>query len=154
MKKLIVLLASILLFGACKFREKPDFIRVDRIDLGKVTLQEITFEADAVFANKNNIGGKLVTDNIDVYVDDVLVGNLKTKEFYVPAKDTFTIPLQGKLAADKILKKDGNSILSNILSIISSKKIEVRLEGDIVFKKGPFSYTYSINKTSKVDIKL
>lgn len=139
---------------ACKYQEKPKFIRVDRIELGNVSIKEIDFEADAVFANNNHIGGKLVTQNIDVFVDEILVGNLRTKEFNVPARDTFMIPLQGKIATDKIIQKKGQSLLNNILSIVRAKKVNVRFEGDILFKKGPFSYTYKVNQTNELDIKL
>lgn len=139
---------------ACKYQEKPKFIRVDRIELGNVSIKEIDFEADAVFTNSNHIGGKLVTENIDVFVDEILVGNLRTKEFKVPARDTFMIPLQGKIATDKIIQKKGQSLLNNILSIVSAKKVKVRFEGDILFKKGPFSYTYKVNQTNELDIKL
>jgi len=139
---------------ACKYQEKPKFIRVDRIELGNVSIKEIDFEADAVFTNSNHIGGKLVTENIDVFVDEILVGNLRTKEFNVPARDTFMIPLQGKIATDKIIQKKGQSLLNNILSIVSAKKVNVRFEGDILFKKGPFSYTYKVNQTNELDIKL
>lgn len=139
---------------ACKYQEKPKFIRVDRIELGNVSIKEIDFEADAVFTNNNHIGGKLVTENIDVFVDEILVGNLRTKEFNVPARDTFMIPLQGKIATDKIIQKKGQSLLNNILSIVSAKKVNVRFEGDILFKKGPFSYTYKVNQTNELDIKL
>ena len=149
----ILLFFGLLLFG-CKYQEKPEFIRVDRIDLGKISANQIDFEADAVFTNGNDIGGRLYTENIDIYVDEVLVGHIKTKEFNVPARDTFMIPLQGKIATEKILKKNGKSILSNLLSIVSSKKVKVRFEGDILFKKGPFSYTYKVNQTNQIDIKL
>ncbi len=154
MKKFLIIVLAALFTVSCKYQEKPEFVSVDRIELGKISIKEINFEADAVFTNGNDIGGKLITENIDIFVDDILVGHLKTKEFNVPAKDTFMIPLQGKIATEKILKNNGKSILNNILSIVSSKKVNVRFKGDILFKKGPFSYTYTVNQTNKIAVKL
>lgn len=138
MKKFLILALLGLAVISCKYKEKPEFVKVDRIDLGEVSLKEIDFEADAMFTNGNDIGGKLFTENIDIYVDNILVGHLKTKEFAVPARDTFMIPLKGKISTEKILKKNGGNLLNNILSIVKSKKVDVRFEGDIVFKKALF----------------
>jgi len=154
MKKFLILVLSGLFVVSCKYKEKPKFLTVDRIELGKVSLKEIDFEADAVFTNGNDIGGKLVTDSIHIYIDNILVGHLKAEEFKVPARDTFMIPLQGKISTSKIFEKKGGGLLNNILSIVQQKKVEVKFEGDIIFKKGPFSYSYKVDKTEKIDIKL
>ncbi len=150
----LFLIISSLLLSSCKYNEKPEFVRLDRIELGEMSIQTVNFEVDAVFTNGNDIGGKLVTENIDLYVDNVLVGNFKTEEFNVPARDTFLIPLKGKIRTDKILKRKKSDMLNQILAIVNSKKVTVRLEGDIVFKKGPFSHTYKVNKTDQIAFKL
>jgi len=150
----LFLIVSTLVFSSCKYDVKPEFVRIDRIELGAISLRKMDFEADAIFTNGNDIGGKLSTENIDIYVDETLVGHLKAEEFNVPARDTFSIPLKGVISTSKILEKDDGNILGNILSIVKRKKVDVRLEGDIIFKKGPFSYTYKVNRTDKLDIKL
>lgn len=152
--KSIFLILSALLFLSCTYNAKPEFVRLDRIALGEASLKNIDFEADAVFTNGNDIGGTLSTEKIDIYVDGKVLGHLSAKEFNVPARDTFSIPLKGKIATSKIFAKKEGGLLGSLLSIIQKKKVAVRFKGDILFQKGPFSYTYEVDKTDEIDIKL
>ena len=141
------------LFFSCKYKEKPVFIGIEKIEIQEVTQREITFKANALFKNDNDIGGKLVTENIDVFADGILVGQLKTEEFNIPKRDTFAMPLEGKFSTEKILEKGKQDILNSVLTIISAKKIPISFKGDLQFKKGPFNYTYHVDHTDEVRIK-
>jgi len=152
--KILFLYCLVLMLMSCTYKQKPKFIRIDKIELGTVSTKNVDFKADAVFTNGNDIGGKLSTENIDIYVNEVILGHLKAKEFNVPARDTFLIPLEGKIATSKIFSKTGGGLLNNLLTILQKKKVNVGFKGDILFKKGPFSYTYKVDRTNEIDIKL
>lgn len=147
-----VCLLSILIYS-CTYNEKPIFISVENIELLKISNKQVTFKANAVFQNKNDIGGELVTDNITVFANNILIGQLKTEQFNVPARDTFTIPLTGHFSAEKILNNKNNDLINNVLSILTSKKIPITFKGNVIFKKGSFSYSYSIDQTNNVTLK-
>ncbi|WP_010521029.1 hypothetical protein [Aquimarina agarivorans] len=147
---------SILVFitTSCNYSEKPTFIKVNKINIQNISNDSITFKADALFKNNNDVGGNLITENIDVFADGVLIGQLKTEEFNIPSKDTFAIPLQGKFSIDKILAKDQKDLVNSVLNMLTSKRIPISFKGDLLFKKGPFKYNYRIDQTNKVKIKL
>lgn len=152
--KILFLLGILCTFINCTYNEKPQFIRVDSINVGTISTKTVNFKANAVFANSNTIGGKLATENIDIIVNEEVLGHLKAKEFQVPARDTFSIPLEGKILTSKILSKSGQGLLGDILSIIQEKKVTIGFKGTIQFKKGPFTYNYLVDKTEEVAIKL
>lgn len=154
MKTLIYFICIPLLLISCTYDEKPEFIQVNNIKIIHISVEKIKFEAKALFKNPNDIGGKLITENIDIFADNELVGSISAEEFNVPVRDTFLIPLKGNIATSKIFKKKGSDILNTVLSILQKKKVAIRFKGDIVFKKGPFSYTYNLDHTNEVDIKL
>lgn len=141
-------------FTSCTLSEKPTFVSIEKIDLDKVSTDEITFNAAAIFKNPNSIGGKISSDVIDIYVDSIQVGQLFPSNFTVPAKKEFNIPLEGKISTGKILKQKNGDFLSNIMSIIKSQKVAITFKGDIQFKKGFLKHTYHINETNEISIKL
>ncbi|WP_010179511.1 hypothetical protein [Aquimarina agarilytica] len=155
MKSLFTYLSIILLLTtSCKYDKKPTFINVEKINIQNINKGSVTFKADAIFKNNNDFGGNLVTENIEVFANSISIGHLQTEEFNIPTQDTFAIPLTGKFSIDKILAKDKNDIINNVLNILSSKKIPISFKGDVLFKKGPFKYTYHIDQTNEVKIKL
>jgi len=143
-----------LTFTSCTLTEKPTFVSIEDINLDKVSTDEITFDAAAIFKNPNSIGGKISSDVINIYLDSVQVGQLFPSDFTVPAKNEFNVPLKGRLSASKILKKNNGDFLSNILSIIKSKKVAITFKGDIQFKKGFLKHTYHVDETNEISIKL
>jgi len=60
-----------LTFTSCTLTEKPTFVSIEDINLDKVSTDEITFDAAAIFKNPNSIGGKISSDVINIYLDSV-----------------------------------------------------------------------------------
>ncbi len=150
MKQLIILSTMLILFFNCSVKEKPEFINVDNIKVLESTSKNITLTADAHFLNPNDIGGKLKTDEIKIFVNNNEMASVSTKSFDVPAKKEFTIPLKTNIPTDSIFS---NKNLSGLIGSLFSKKVKVQYKGDIVYNFFGFSYRYEVDQTETIKIK-
>ena len=151
MKKLIILSTICAALVSCSVTEKPQFIGIENIKVLESTSKYVTFTADAMFINPNDIGGELKTDEIKVFVNDNEMATVSTESFEVPAKKEFSIPLKTNVPTDSLFS---NKNLSGLLGSLFSKKVKVQYKGDIKYKVYGFSHTYSIDKTENVKINL
>lgn len=149
--KLIILSTILLAFSSCSVNEKPEFLYVENIKVLESTSKYITLTADASFLNPNDIGGKLKTDEIKVFVNDNELATVSTESFDVPAKKEFSIPLKANIPTDSILS---NKSIGGLINSLFSRKIKVQYKGDIIYKVLGFSYAYNIDKTEDIKIKL
>ncbi len=151
MRNIIILSTILFAFSNCSVNEKPEFLYVENIKVLESTSKHITLTADAFFKNPNDIGGELKTDEIKVFVNDNEMATVSTKNFDVPAKKEFSIPLKANIPTDSIFS---NKNLGGLLGSLFSKKIKVQYKGDITYKALGVSFTYNIDKTEDVKIKL
>ena len=151
MKNLIILLTVIMTLLSCKVKEKPEFLRVDNIKVLESTSEYLTLTADAYFMNPNDIGGELKSDGIKVFVNDNEMATVSTESFKVPAKKEFSIPLKANIPADSIFS--GKNI-GGLIGSLFSQNLKVQYKGDIKYKVLGFSYTYEVDKTEDVKVKL
>ncbi|MFV9551330.1 hypothetical protein [Algibacter sp. PT7-4] len=150
MKKLIILSTICIVLVNCSVNEKPQFIGVENIKVLKSTSKHITLTANAKFINPNDIGGKLQTDEIKVFVNNNEMASISTKSFEVPAKKEFSIPLKTNISTDSLFS---NKNLSGLLGSLFSKKVKVQYKGQIKYKVLGFSHYYNIDQTEDVKIK-
>lgn len=151
MRQSIILLTILLTVLSCSINEKPEFIDVKNIKVTESTSKYITITADAFFINPNDIGGELKTDEIKVLVNDTEMASISTKNFEVPAKKEFSIPLKANIPTDSIFS---NKNLGGLIGSLFSKKIKVQYTGDIKYKVLGFSHSYKIDQTENIKIKL
>ncbi|MDO7135693.1 MULTISPECIES: LEA type 2 family protein [Algibacter] len=150
MKKLIILSTLLISFLNCTVTEKPTFIGVQNIKILESTSKNVTFTADALFLNPNDIGGELQTDAIKIFVNDNEMGHISAEHFDVPAKKEFTIPLKAQIPTDSIFS---NKNLSGLLGSLFSKKVKIQYTGEINYKTFGFSHSYAVDETQNVKIK-
>ena len=153
MKK-FTLLIFIIVSTSCAVKQKPTFIKVDNIKLITANSTKITVSADALFNNPNVIGGRLNTEGVQVYVNDISFGRIETEEFKVPANDDFTVPLKIQIKTKDLLDKDSKGFLNGLLNSVLNRSLKVRYEGTIQFKALGINHSYPINKTETIKIKL
>lgn len=151
MRMLIILSTICFAFFSCSVKEKPVFLNVENIKVVESTSKHVILTADAFFLNPNDIGGELKTDEIKVFVNDNEMASVSTKSFKVPARKEFSIPLKANIPTDSILS---NKNIGGLIGSLFSEKIKVQYKGDIIYKVLGFSYTYNIDKTENVKIKL
>lgn len=150
-KSIIFILVICSLVFNCTFREKPQFIGIDNFKVLDSNIESITISADAEFSNPNDLGGTLQTDALKVFVNDKEIATFSSKEFKVPSKNTFKIPLTVSVATDSIIDKNN---LSGLLGSLLSKKIKVQYKGDIKYKVLGYASIYKVDKTETLKIKL
>jgi hypothetical protein len=154
MIKKFTILLLILLTTSCAIKKKPEFIKINGIELVEANSRTLTLKAEALFNNPNVVGGRLNTEGVNVFVNDMLMGIVSAEEFKVPAKNSFKVPLQIKINTKDLLSKDPNGFLSGLLNSVLNKNLKVTYKGVIQFKALGLSYKYPIDKTETVKIKL
>jgi len=149
-RNLSFLLIFTLVFN-CSVKEKPEFLGLENIKVLDSNIKNITLSANAKFNNPNDVGGKLKTDNLKVFINDIKVATFSSEEFKVPSKEDFEIPLTVTIATDSIIDKKS---LGGLLGSLISQQLEVHYKGEIKYKVLGYSSTYDVDKTQKVKIKL
>ena len=81
MIKKLTLLLFIIASTSCGIKQKPKFIKVDSIKLINANPTKITLSANALFNNPNLIGGRVITNGVKVYVNDISFGKIEIEEF-------------------------------------------------------------------------
>ena len=130
--------------------EKPEFIGLENIKIVNSTSQSITLSADALFLNKNDVGGILKTDDLKVYINDNKVATVVSDEFDVPSKKNFKIPFIVEVATDSIIDKKS---LGGLLASLISQRLKVQYKGNIKYTILGYSSTYSVDETQELKIK-
>lgn len=93
---------------------------------------------DVQFYNPNKYGMTLKDADINLYINNTLVGHaVMDEKFNVPAADTFLLPVK--------LITDLSGVFNNALSLMSNKEVTVKLQGSVKAGKGvlvriPISY--------------
>lgn len=142
-----------MLLASCTLTKKPTFKKVDKIEIIKADLSEISLKADAVFENPNHLKGTLSIEDLQVFIDEANVGTINATEFKVPAKSDFTIPLEGTFSLSKIYKENKNNLLSSVLKAAFTDSLSVRYKGKIKYHLGDFSYPYKIDEEQTIILK-
>jgi hypothetical protein len=151
MKRFVILLTILFTFFNCKVKEKPVFVNVDNVKILTSTSTSIVLTADAVFLNPNTIGGQLKTDAIKIYINDNEVGYVSADAFEVPAKKEFTLPLQATVPLDSIFSR---KTIGGLIGSLFSQNLKVNYKGAISYKALGLSYTYNLDETETIKIKL
>lgn len=153
MRNINLLVVILFLTVSCKLKEKPEFVRIDTVDVVHADFKTVELKADAVFMNHNNVGGSLKTDNIDVFVDEQLVAKVSAAEFKVPSKKEFTIPLLVNFDTSKLLDTKNNDLLGSLIMQFLNKTVVVRFKGNLVYKVAGFKSSYPIDHIEEIQIK-
>ncbi|MGJ8550652.1 LEA type 2 family protein [Winogradskyella wichelsiae] len=138
-----------LLFN-CSFTKKPEFVRLENIEVIDSNSKTITIRADALFLNKNDVGGTLKTDDLKVYLNDLELASVISDEFDVPRRKNFTIPLTVKVATAS-LTSDKN--LGSLLGSLLTQSLKLHYKGAIKYKIMGYSSTYTVDEIQDVKIK-
>ncbi len=153
MRKTILFLVLLITFSGCQLTEKPEFVRIENIDVVRADLDSVKLKANAIFLNHNHLGGSLTTDKIEVLVDEKHIATVSSEEFKVPAKDEFSVPLTVNFSAMQLLEKENSGILGSILKQVLNRKVVVTFRGNLEYKVVGFSSTYPIDHTEEIEIK-
>ncbi|MEQ8471008.1 MAG: LEA type 2 family protein [Marinoscillum sp.] len=117
-------LLALLIVSCGRPDQEPEFLGMTNIRVTKVTGKEAILMADANFYNPNDQSVKLKEVNVDIEVDDRMVGKIDQKmRLRIPAKDKFSVPL----SASFDIRDFG--LLNGLISVLGGKKIKVHYKG-------------------------
>ena len=150
-KRLLMFSLIFTLLFNCSFTKKPEFVRLEDFEVIDSNSKNITIRAEALFLNKNDVGGTLKTDDLKVYINDLELASVVSDEFDVPKRENFTIPLTIKVATESIIN---NKNLGSLLGSLISQSLKVHIKGEIKYKIMGYSSTYSVDEIQDVKIKL
>ncbi len=153
MRKFLLLSTIFILITGCSFSKKPTFKYVDTIEVKKVSLRNITLNANVIFNNPNHLKGKLSIEDMHIFVDKIDVATIGAQEFDVPPESEFAIPLEGIFSLSKIHKENKDNLLSGILKVVQTDSLEIQFKGIIRYHLGSFSYPYTIDKQQKIRVR-
>lgn len=153
MKKGLYFLGLILILYSCSVKKPPVFLKVDDIKLISFTSDTIRLNANAYFENPNDVGGKISTDEIKVILNGVEVAQVSAKEFKVPARKDFTIPLLVNIPKKNILENKKDIFLGGLINSIITNKVKVQFKGTLKYAVFGFKKEFLVDKTEELKIK-
>jgi hypothetical protein len=153
MKKIFYFSVLFLVISSCSIKEKPIFLKVDNIKVVSFAADTIHLKMDAFFENPNDVGGKIATDILKIFVNDEEVAQIFSDEFKVPVRREFSIPLTAKIPTKRILESNKNGFLGGLLSSVLNRSVKVQIKGNLKYNILGFSGEYLIDKTEDIKIK-
>ncbi|MBK6635050.1 MAG: LEA type 2 family protein [Chitinophagaceae bacterium] len=131
---LIVIFAT-----ACQAPKELVYRDFKNLKVEKVGFAATTLKLDLIYYNPNNFGMQLKYTDLDIYIDNNLLGHSSQDyQITIPKLSEFTMPLQ--------IEVDMKNLLKNAFSTFLGKEVLVKITGTVklgkanVYKTFPVSY--------------
>ena len=152
MKNTLYFLVLVLFLSSCSVQKEPVFIKIDNVKVLSFAADTIKLKAVAFFENPNDVGGKISTDEIKIFVNGVEVAQVFSEEFKVPAKNEFSIPLTANIPTKNILNSNKKGMLGGLLNSLLSNRVKVRIKGNLHFSVFGFKKEFLVDKTEEIKL--
>lgn len=152
MKNLLYFGLLFLVITSCSIDKQPIFKKIDNVKVISFKGDTIRLKAEAFFENPNDVGGKISTDEIKVFVNGEEVAQVSSAEFKVPARKDFAIPLNVVIPTKKIFENTKGGLLGGLLNSVLNKSIKVQFKGDLKYKVFGFSRVYKIDQIQEIKL--
>jgi LEA14-like dessication related protein len=117
---------------ALEYREFRNFT-VDKLGFSSSSVK-----MDLVYFNPNNYGLQLKRTDIDIYINDVLLGHTSQEyQITIPRKEEFSIPIQ--------IDVDMQNLIRNSISVMAKKQVMVKLVGSVKVGKANVFIGFPVN---------
>jgi hypothetical protein len=153
MRKTLYFLSLFILICSCSVNKQPIFIKIDDLKVISYASDTVKIKAVAFFENPNDVGGKISTDDLKILVNDVEVAQVFSEDFKVPVRNEFSIPLTANIPTKKLLNTGKNGVLEGLINSFISKKISVRIKGNLEYAVFGFKKEFLVDKTQEIKIK-
>ena len=150
--KLFAFLLITLFLTNCEVRKDPVFTGVEQVRLVERSPRSLTFEIQLNFKNPNLLGGTFSSDDLTVFINNLELTSLESPLFEVPARDNFTMPILARLDASSFKGRE-LEIISSVLSIAGSQRIQLKLEGDLDYNILGYSSSYRLKYEENIELK-
>ncbi|SDR80038.1 hypothetical protein SAMN05216503_0955 [Polaribacter sp. KT25b] len=153
MKKALYFLGLFLFLYSCSVKKPPVFVKVDDVQVLSFSSDTIRLKANVYFKNPNDVSGKISTDDILIFVNNVEVAQVFSDEFKVPSRRDFSIPLTANISTKRILSSDKNGVLGGLINSFLTKKVNVRITGKLDYVVFGYKKEFIVDKTEEIKIK-
>lgn len=137
---------------ACSGLQSPEFKKMENLKVRAMSILDgtkMTMEGDAVFYNPNPIGAKVKEIELDVFINDNLVNNVKNEvEVSVKGDADFSVPLEFEIPLEEVIGS------FSIGDLFKEKLIEYKVSGTIKVALGAVTFDVPIEFEEKESIKL
>lgn len=112
-------------------------------DFKNFTIEKLGFSTsavkmDLVYFNPNNYGLQLKRTDLDIYINDVLMGHTSQDyQITIPRKEEFSIPIK--------VDVDMQNLLKNSLNVMMEKQVMVKLTGSVKVGKANVFISFPVN---------
>ncbi len=127
-------------------------MKVDNVKVIAIASDTIRLKAEAFFENPNDVGGKISTDNLSIFVNNNEVAQVFSDDFKVPARKEFAIPLHVVIPTKRVFENNKNGILGGLLNTIFNKSIKIQFKGNLQYKFLGFKKVFVINQTKEIKL--
>ncbi|MFZ1368764.1 MAG: LEA type 2 family protein [Ferruginibacter sp.] len=124
---------------ACQAPKELVYRDFKNLKVEKVGFAATTLKLDLIYYNPNNFGMQLKYTDLDIYIDNNLLGHSSQDyQITIPKLSEFTMPLQ--------IEVDMKNLLKNAFSTFLGKEVLVKITGTVklgkanVYKTFPVSY--------------
>ena len=144
---LLLLWLPALLFFSCSSPQLPLYQDVENFRIGKSGQGETVVSADVKYYNPNNYRMKLKHAEVEVYINNQVVGkSILDTLIVIPKRDRFLIPVS--------MKVNIKDVFSNALTTLLSGEVDIKLEGFAKLGKGVLFVDVPIRYEGKQKISL
>ena len=151
MKKIIVILSSIFLLVSCHQFKPLEYRKLTEFKFVMFKLNKIEFKTNLIMHNPNSIGIDLIDSDMDIYINDRLLGKTKQIEaIRINRLSDFTMPLDVDVATGSI----NLSFLKGMWESMQKGKVKVTIKGKCRFNKMAIPFNFPIEYTEFVDLKV
>lgn len=136
----IFLTCMIVLLYSCGGIKDLEFKEYKNLKIEKVGFSQTSVSVDLVYYNPNTFGLELKNTDLDIYINDNLLGHSAQEvQVQIPKKQQFTLPLKIDVDMKNILKNSLTTLLSKEVTIKATGKIKVGKAN--LYKTLPFEYS-------------
>jgi LEA14-like dessication related protein len=149
MKIFIQFAFVLILLSSCTFEEDVIFEKINNVKLTSVEDGMVNLTAEAYFFNPNDIGGKLKSIDLEVFLTNNSLARISQQEhFSIKENSSFSIPFKASFAMEDIQK----GFLDNLMSIVTGKKLKLRFKGEIKVSTWGFTQTVPVDYYEEVKL--
>ena len=151
--QLLFLIIISINFYACTKIEDPKIKNIEDVEILKANKAVVELNAVMVIYNPNPFALDLDKADMVAFIEEVEVAKIQqTYASKMPAQAEFRMPIYLNMDIKKIYQDNPLAALGKGLQIISDRKVEVSLQGNIKAGKGLAKITVPIDRMEWIDI--
>ncbi len=135
----LILLLILAPVPSCRVIKAPEFRQVQQVKIAQLGLSESTLTAQLIYFNPNKFGFKINGFNVDIYINNQLLGkSVSNQKIEVAKMTSFIMPVELKVIMKKLPINTWNLLTKKKVLIAARGHVMVGVKG--VYKSVPVNY--------------